>query len=68
MNTIKNDVEAISRLDAVQTILRVLRQSTGMRVALVSRITENSWTACAVLDEAGFGLKPGDELELATTY
>ena len=68
MNTVKNDVEAINRLEAVQTILRILRQSTGMRVALVSRITENSWTACAVLDEAGFGLKPGDELELATTY
>ena len=68
MNTVKADIEAISRIDAIQTILGVLRQSTGMRVALVSRITENSWTACAVLDEAGFGLKAGDELDLATTY
>ena len=68
MNTVKADIEAVSRLEAIQTILGVLRQSTGMRVALVTRITENSWTACAVLDDAGFGLKAGDELDLATTY
>jgi hypothetical protein len=68
MNTVKADIEAIGRLDAIQTILKVLSQSTGMRIALVARITENSWTACAVLDQAGFGLKTGDELDLATTY
>ncbi|HXG73070.1 MAG TPA: hypothetical protein VNJ04_20945, partial [Gemmatimonadaceae bacterium] len=53
-------VESINRLEAVQLILRVLRQTTGMRIALVARVTEDSWTACAVLDEAGFGLQPGD--------
>lgn len=62
------DVAVINRLDAVQTALRVLRRTTGMRIALVARITEDSWTACAVLDEAGFGLKPGDQLSLHTTY
>ena len=68
LETIQNDVAAINRIDAVKTILRVLRQMTGMRIALVARITAESWTAAAVLDEAGFGLKPGDELELAATY
>jgi hypothetical protein len=62
------DVTAISRLEAVHLILRVLSRSTGLRVALVARVTKDSWTACAVLDEAGFGLKPGDQLELQTTY
>lgn len=62
------EVATISRMDAVQLILRVLRRSTGLRIALVARVTSNSWTACAVLDEAGFGLKPGDQLELHTTY
>ncbi len=62
------DVTVFSRLDAVQTALRVLRRTTGMRIALVARVTETSWTACAVLDEADFGLHPGDELELHTTY
>lgn len=27
----------------------------------------DSWTTCAVLDQIGFGLKPGDELDVATT-
>ena len=62
------DVRAIGRLEAVGTALKVLRRTTGMRVALVARVTPDSWTACAVLDEAGYGLKPGDQLELSTTY
>ncbi|MGH9943117.1 MAG: hypothetical protein ACRD9R_12260 [Pyrinomonadaceae bacterium] len=68
MSAFETTVEKINRLDAVQMVLRVLRQTTGMRIALVARVTEDSWTACAVLDEAGFGLKPGDRLDLSTTY
>lgn len=62
------DVVILDHLDAVQTSLRVLRRVTGLRIALVARVTESSWTACAVLDEAGFGLKSGDEIDLSTTY
>lgn len=62
------ELDSINRLEAVQTALKVLRQSTGMRIALVARVTNDSWTACAVLDEADFGLKPGNKLELASTY
>lgn len=62
------DLAAIGRLEAVQTALGVLRRTTGMRIALVARVTDDSWTACAVLDDAGFGLRPGDELPLQTTY
>lgn len=49
-------------------VLRVLRRVTGLRIALVARVTDSSWTACAVLDDAGFGLKAGDELALSDTY
>jgi hypothetical protein len=66
--TIDHDILAIERSEAVQTILKVLRRATGMRVALVTRVTDTSWTACAVLDEAGFGVRPGDELPLHTTF
>ena len=65
---IDRDIRAIEHSEAVQTILKVLRQATDMRVALVARVTDTSWTACAVLDEADFGLKPGDELPLHTTF
>ena len=68
MTSTQNDVSVLSRLEAVQTVLRVLRRTTNLRIALVARVTENSWTACAVLDEAGFGLHSGDQLELHTTY
>jgi hypothetical protein len=62
------DVAAVSRLDSVETALELLRKTTGLRMALVARVTSDSWTACAILDDAGFGLKAGDQLEVATTY
>ncbi len=62
------EIIALSRLEVIRTALKVLRKTTDMRIALVARVTSDSWTACAVLDEAGFGLTPGDQLELQTTY
>ena len=68
MDAIAADVETINRLDAVKTVLKVLSHATGMRTALVARVAEDSWTACAVLDEAGYGLSAGTKLELSTTF
>ncbi|WP_225410678.1 GAF domain-containing sensor histidine kinase [Stigmatella hybrida] len=65
---VQADVAAIARIGAVQSVLRVLLQLTGMRLAVVARVTDASWTCCAVLDETNFGLRPGDTLELATTF
>lgn len=65
---IAQDVAAIGRLEVVGTALKVLCRTTGLRVALVARVTEDSWTACAIVDEANFGLGPGDRLDVTTTY
>jgi signal transduction histidine kinase len=60
-------VAAIACIDAVPTLLKVLCEITGMRVAVVARVTDKTWTACAVKDEAHFGLKPGMEFQANTT-
>jgi signal transduction histidine kinase len=60
-------IEAISRLPVVPRILDAVVRATGMRFAAVARVTENRWTACAVRDDLGFGLKPGEDLVLETT-
>lgn len=65
---IQKDIAAISRIEAVQMILKTLARATKMRISLVARITDDSWTACAVIDEANFGLKVGSKLNLASTY
>jgi len=62
------DLVAIDRLAAVKMSLKVLQRATGLRVALVAHVTAERWTACAVLDEAGFGLVPGDELDVSSTF
>jgi signal transduction histidine kinase len=60
-------VAAIARISAVPTILKVISETTGLRLALVARVTEDSWTACATLDRMDFGLSAGDRLDVATT-
>lgn len=67
-NILQNDVNALSRIDAVKMILKTLSDITELPISLVARITEDSWTACAVHDDAHFGLTPGDKLDLWTTY
>jgi signal transduction histidine kinase len=64
---IARDIEAIRRIDAVPSILRLICRNTGMGFAAVARVTEHSWTACAVQDEVNFGLAAGGQLDLRTT-
>lgn len=64
---IRRDVEAIGRISAVPSMLRLICEQTGMGFAAVARVDGDSWTACAVLDRINFGLKPGGQLEVHTT-
>ncbi|TDF82719.1 HAMP domain-containing sensor histidine kinase [Pseudomonas sp. H9] len=66
-NAISSDIATIARINVVPAILQVICESTGLRFAAVARVTDDSWTACAVLDQLGFGLKAGEELDLKTT-
>jgi signal transduction histidine kinase len=61
------DIEAVSRIDAVASILEVVCRTTGMGFAAVARVTKDRWVACAVRDEIAFGLAPGGELDVTTT-
>lgn len=65
--TIATDIATIGRINAVPAILQVICETTGMRFAAVARVTDTTWTACAVLDNLGFGLGVGGELDLSTT-
>ena len=67
VDPLQADIAAVARIGAVPTILRVVSEITGMRLALVARVTPESWIACAVLDRMGFGLDVGDQLDVATT-
>ena len=62
------DVELVGSVQAVPTILDIICQSTGMRFAAVSRVTDAQWVACSVQDDLNFGLRPGGELALETTF
>ena len=59
MENLQPDVESVSRIEAVPTILEVVCRTTGMRFAAVARVTEARWVAGSVLDQIDFGLNPG---------
>ena len=62
-----DDIAAVGGLKAVPTMLDIVCRTTGMGFAAVARVTEDRWIACSVRDDIAFGLKPGGELEVATT-
>lgn len=66
-DTFNSDVSAIERMNCIPTILEVVCRTTNLGFAAVARVTEERWIACAVRDEIAFGLKPGGELEIAST-
>jgi signal transduction histidine kinase len=67
LHAFQEDIDAISGIDAVPTILDVVCRTTGMGFAAVARVTEDRWVACGVRDEIAFGLQPGGELKVETT-
>jgi signal transduction histidine kinase len=60
-------IDAVGRMAVVPRILQAVVRRTGMRFAAVARVTDTRWTACAVQDDLGFGLGPGQDLTLETT-
>lgn len=64
---IQNDVETMQGIAAIPAILEMVCRTTGMGFAAVARVTEERWVACQVLDNIGFGLPAGGELDVETT-
>ena len=64
---IARDVAAVGRIGAVPSLLKLICQNTGMGFAAVARVTDGTWTACAVQDDIQFGLLPGGQLDVQTT-
>ncbi|MDM0113867.1 GAF domain-containing sensor histidine kinase [Variovorax sp. J22R133] len=64
---IAHDVAVVGRISAVPSLLKLICQNTGMGFAAVARVTDGTWTACAVQDDIHFGLLPGGQLDVRTT-
>jgi signal transduction histidine kinase len=67
-NDLKADFDAINQIPIVPSILDVICRTTGMGFAVIARVTDDRWMACSTKDELSFGLKPGDELKIETTF
>ena len=63
----RQDIRQIGAIREVPLILDLCRQITGMGFTAIARVTDGRWITCASLDHLGFGLTPGDELEVEST-
>lgn len=64
---IAKDIAAVGRISVVPSMLKLLCENTGMGFAAVARVTDGTWTACAVEDRINFGLRPGSQVDVDTT-
>lgn len=64
---IERDLLAVSQIEALPTLLDVLCETTGMRFAAVARVTDRTWTACAIKDQLDFGIEVGGQLAIEST-
>ena len=55
---IAEPIAIIGHVDVVPGLLEVLCELTGMRVAVVARVTDKIWSPCAVKDGNHVGLEP----------
>ena len=60
-------IAAVERITAVPDILKIVCHSTGLGFAAVARVTQDTWTACAVRDEIDFGVPIGTNLPIEAT-
>ena len=64
----EKDIAAITGNTQVRVILETIQLATGMGFAAVARVTESRWITCQTVDRLAFGLAPGDELDIETTF
>lgn len=61
------EVEIVSRIPALPTILRMVARTTGTRLVILAKVTEERWVACSVQDQLGAGFVRGMELDVRST-
>ena len=62
------DIAQVNAIRNIPDVLHVLCEITGMKFAVIARVSATNWTACAVLDRLGMGIKTGHELDVGTTF
>lgn len=60
-------VREVQAIGTVGQILDTVAAITGLGFVAVAHVTEDAWTTCAVRDNIGLSLQPGDGLDVNTT-
>jgi GAF domain-containing protein len=61
------DVRAVENIRGVDHLLKLICQVTGMGFAVVARVTNDIWMACAVYDVVDLGVRTGQQIPAEAT-
>lgn len=68
MSEAEKAVNEVQRIETIDKILEIVTRLSGLRTALVVRLSEDEWVPCAMLDEAEWGIGVGQSLDPEGTY
>jgi GAF domain-containing protein len=61
------EMVALGDDERLRSILRQICEETRMGFSAIAGVTEKQWIACQIEDRIGFGLSPGEELNICET-
>lgn len=67
IDSFEESIRQVELVSDISMILDACGAATGMGFVAVARVTADRWVTCASRDQVDFGLKPGDELDIAST-
>ena len=63
LSSLSHCVDAVGRIEGMTTLLDVVRDAAGMRAAFIAAVIDDAWVVCAVRDDLGLGIEPGNTLD-----
>jgi len=67
LKALREDIAGIAASEATTDLMTALCDVTGLGFAAIAEVSDNQWTACAVLDRIQLGVVQGQRLDLSIT-
>jgi hypothetical protein len=67
LKALRDDIAGIAASEATTELMTALCDVTGLGFTVIAEVSENGWTACAVLDRIQLGVVQGQRLDLSIT-
>jgi len=67
LTSLREDLAGIAAIEATSDLMTALCDVSGLGFAVIAEVSDNDWTACAVLDRIKLGVVQGQRLDVSMT-